>query len=69
MAKLSMVPNSNARLPWNSWRVSSQAVIRPIAAVRGAEMVAICSVVQKLFQAEPDQRRPNWPNDNEKAVR
>ena len=43
-------------------------VIRPMAAVSGAEMVAICSVVQKLFQAEPCQRRPKSPKATAKVV-
>ena len=55
------MPNSKAPLPRKVWRLSSQAVISPIRAVGMAAMTAICRVVQKLFQAVPDQTRPNWP--------
>ena len=58
MAKLSMVPNSNICLPANCWRVSSQAVMRPMAAVSGADTTAMVKVVARLLQAEPFQCRP-----------
>ncbi len=67
MAKLSMVPNSKLRLKPNSWRTSSQAVSRPIAVVGTAATAEICSVVQKLFQAVPDQTRPCSPAVTPKA--
>ena len=67
MAKPSMVPNSTGCVPRKFWRDRGQAVSRPMAAVSGADKVAICSVVQKLFQAEPCQCRPNSPNAIEKA--
>ena len=58
IAKESIVPNSKARLPAKSWRTSSQAVRRPMAAVSGAETSAIQIVVQNEDQAEPRQCRP-----------
>ena len=58
---LAMVPNSKLRLKPNSCRTSSHAVSRPIAVVGTAATTEICSVVQKLFQAVPDQTSPCSP--------
>ena len=47
MAKLSSVPNSNARLPAKFWRERSHAVRSPTPAVSGAATVAMVSVAAK----------------------
>ena len=61
IAKLSMVPNSKVSFPTNCWRTRIQAVSSPTPAVSGAETIAIRSVVQKEFQADPLHTSPCCP--------
>src|SRR5205814_9579735 len=63
---LSMVASSSADRPEKRWRTSSQAVRSPMLAVRGAAMEASSRVVQREFQAAPDQMRPAGPRSMEK---
>ena len=67
MAKLSSVPNSKARLPAKFWRDSSQAVSRPMAAVSGAAIVAMISVVLSDGQAAPVKCSPRCPISTREA--
>ena len=63
-----MVANSKAVRPAKRWRTSSHAVRSPMPAVSGAAMEASSSVVQKEFQAAPDQMRPVAPRSTENAL-
>ena len=69
IAKLSMVANSKARRPAKLWRVSSQAVSRPIAAVIGAAIAAISIVAKNEFHAEPEKNSPRGVISMRKPVR
>ena len=55
-AKFSIAMNSKARLPAKRWRSSRYATANPNAAVRGAAVNAIISVVENELQAPPVQK-------------
>ena len=69
MAKVSRAVNSNADLPRNSVRASSQAMSSPKAAHTGAAMADRLTVVKKEFHAVPAHTRPNSPHCRSKALR